>query len=206
MSYTSIRKKNRIKAVALILSLALLCGVAVGGTVALLRDADASRNTFTLGEVAIALNESEAEYKMIPGVPIDKDPSITVDPSSSDCWLFAKLTPSDNFAEYMAFAPNTENWTPLATSDGSVLLYMLVDTPEEKNVPFSLLAGDYIADGNVIYTWEDDQVLVLPSVTKAMMDEAEGSEPTLTVSAYAIQAAGFDNVDDAWAAMQQSLS
>ena len=83
---------------------------------------------------------------------------------------------------------------------------MLVDTPEEKNVPFSLLAAGSISDENVVYSWGDDQVLVLPTVTKAMMDSAEGNEPTLTVSAYAIQAAGFDNVDDAWAAMQQSLS
>jgi len=200
------RRKLPLKAVVLVLCLALFGGVAVGGTVAYLSDSDAAQNTFTMGEVTLTLNETQAEYKMIPGVPIDKDPSVTVGAESSDCWVFAKLVPDADFADYLVFAPNTADWQQLPTTDGSTLLYMLVDTDAEKTAAYGVLAGSSITHNGITYSWEDDQLLVLPTVTKAMMDAAEGNEPTLTVYAYAIQAAGFSTAQEAWDALQQSFA
>ena len=138
------RRKLPLKAVVLVLCLALFGGVAVGGTVAYLSDSDAAQNTFTMGEVTLTLNETQAEYKMIPGVPIHKDPSVTVGAESSDCWVFAKLVPDADFADYLVFAPNTADWQQLPTTDGSTLLYMLVDTDAEKTAAHGVLAGGFV--------------------------------------------------------------
>ena len=80
------------KTLALVLALTLLVAGVVGGTLAWLTDQTAEvKNTFTVGDINIGLTETTADYKMIPGNTIAKDPTVTVKANSEACWLFVKV-------------------------------------------------------------------------------------------------------------------
>lgn len=87
--------KKKITAVALVVAL-LAVGI-IGGTLAYFTDDETAVNTFTSGNVAITLTEpnwDEDNAKLIPGREIAKNPTITVDTGSEDCWLVATVTVS----------------------------------------------------------------------------------------------------------------
>ena len=101
------------KAMALVLALGLVVVGIVGGTMAwLTAEAKEVKNTFTDSDINIVLDESKhnddgtldaqtrvnsnSNYKMIPGHTIAKDPKVTVESGSEDCWLFVKITESTN--------------------------------------------------------------------------------------------------------------
>lgn len=194
-------KSRGSKALVLILAFILIMGAAIGTTLAYLTDDDTITNTFTVGNIDIDLEETTTEYKMIPGQPIDKDPVVTVVGGSEDCWLFVKLTEAitpqttdgsyngtKSFDDYLTYTMAVDGegnaiWTALPGHDG---VYYREITSATADQEFAVLGGD--------------QVTVLPGVTKGMMDHLteNAANPTLTVTAYAIQRAGFDVVDDAW--------
>ncbi len=93
--------KKKIVALCLCVALAV---VAIGGaTLAYFTDTDEAKNTFTVGNVEIKLDETnvddpqgdrvrENSYKLIPGVSYVKDPTITVLEGSEDCYVRMKVT------------------------------------------------------------------------------------------------------------------
>ena len=93
--------KRKIVALCLCVALAV---VAIGGaTLAYFTDTDEAKNTFTVGNVEIKLDETnvddpqgdrvqENSYKLIPGVSYVKDPTITVLKGSEDCYVRMKVT------------------------------------------------------------------------------------------------------------------
>ncbi|MGN0798890.1 MAG: SipW-dependent-type signal peptide-containing protein [Christensenellales bacterium] len=176
------------KTFVLLLALVLIAGAAVGGTLAWLTDTtEAVQNTFTTSDIDITLVETTTAYKMIPGWTIDKDPKVTVDATSEDCYLFVKVEKSSNFDTYMEYAIDTD-WTALTGVDG--VYYIEIDTAAEKGVAFNILGAGTKAFDSITYTWADNQVLVKPTVTKANMEalDVEGAvKPTLTFTAYAVQ-------------------
>ena len=67
------------KLIALTAAFLLVIGAAVAGTVAWLTDKTVTvENTFTVGNIAIELKETQRTYKMVPGQTIDKDPKVSV--------------------------------------------------------------------------------------------------------------------------------
>lgn len=83
---------------------ALLLFCVVGGTIAWLKtQTDAVVNTFTAGDIDITLTETERVYKMVPGITIEKDPKVTVEAGSEDCWLFVKVDKMANFDNFMEY-------------------------------------------------------------------------------------------------------
>lgn len=92
--------KKKITAAALVL--ALLAITVIGGTMAYFTDTKEVTNTFTMGNVAIKLEEpawdrllgQNDKLKVAPGQSYDKDPTITVT-GSEDCWLVATVTISN---------------------------------------------------------------------------------------------------------------
>ena len=70
-----------------LLALVLVIGCVAGGTVAwLVAKTDPVVNTFTYGNINIALAETTGEdYKIIPGKDISKDPKVTVKGGSEAC-------------------------------------------------------------------------------------------------------------------------
>lgn len=185
-------KTNRavsIKIAALIAAIVLVIGCTAGGTVAWLVSKPAPiTNVFTVGNINATLTETKTEFKIVPGVDIDKDPVATVKAKSEDCYLFVELTEENwpNFTE----ADNTtrkveykiaQGWTKL--KDG--VYYRVVTKDGTVDQSFHVLQGDKVTVSNTL--------------TKENADAITGT-PKLTVAVYAVQKEGMDSADKAWAA------
>lgn len=108
--------KKKIVALCLCVALAV---VAIGGaTLAYFTDTDEAKNTFTVGNVEIKLDETnvddpqgdrvqENSYKLIPGVSYVKDPTITVLEGSEDCYVRMKVT-LNNASKIIAMCTDPE--------------------------------------------------------------------------------------------------
>lgn len=170
------------KTLALVLALTLLVAGIVGGTLAWLTDQTAEvKNTFTVGDINIGLTETTADYKMVPGNTIAKDPTVTVKANSEACWLFVKVTESTDLKDFITYAI-AEGWTALPGVDG---VYYREVPASVADQTFSVLAGD--------------AVTVKSDVTRTMLETAKTDAPTLTFKAYAIQKDHFATADAAWA-------
>lgn len=174
------KTKKLMAAVAVALT---LC-VTIGGTLAWLTDkTEEVKNTFTVGNVDISLEETTEDYKMVPGTEIAKDPTVTVEAGSEDCWLFVKVDESANLGDFITYTI-ADGWTPLSDVAGVYYREVSASDPEKS---FGVLT--------------DNKVSVKGEVTKAMMDAIENGtaqNPTLTFTAYAIQKSGFETAAAAW--------
>ncbi len=174
------------KTVALLLALVLTFGVAVGGTIAWLTDTtDEVKNTFTTSDVDIDLTETEREYQMIPGYTIDKDPKVTVEAGSEQCYVFVKVTEA-NWPEFMEDDGTTRKvnyeiaagWEKLTGVDGVNDVWYRIQAEVPENTA--------VEDLPVYSVLKDDQVTVSGTLTKAEMNSIT-TKPTLTITAYACQ-------------------
>ncbi len=196
-------KRFGVKALVLTGALTLALSGAVSGTIAWLISEETVTNTFTYGDIDITLTETDTEndddddpstntYDMVPGNTITKDPLVTVEADSEDCWLFVKLDESENFDDFMTYGI-ADGWTALENNDG--VYYRVIDKSVDAQ-NFKVIA--------------EDKVTVLDTVTKEMLNalDADGAEnyPTLTVTAYAVQRDdeidAIDTVEEAWALTQ----
>lgn len=170
------------KTLALVLALTLLVAGVVGGTLAWLTDRTAEvKNTFTVGDINIGLTETTADYKMVPGNTIAKDPTVTVKANSEACWLFVKVTESTDLKDFITYAI-AEGWTALPGVDG---VYYREVPASAADQTFSVLKGD--------------AVTVNSDVTKEMLTAKDFTNPTLTFKAYAVQKDNVASASDAWA-------
>ena len=168
------------KTLALVLALTLLVAGVVGGTLAWLTDQTAEvKNTFTVGDINIDLTETNRDYKMVPGNTIAKDPTVTVKANSEACWLFVKVTESENLDTFITYAI-AEGWTKL--QDG---VYYREVSASDDDQTFSVLAGNAVTVNN--------------TVTKEMLTAKAFANPTLTFKAYAVQKDNVASASDAWA-------
>ena len=172
------KKKAWVSLVAVVL---VLC-CAVGGTLAwLTAKTNEVKNTFTVGDINIDLTETTEDYKMVPGNTIAKDPKVTVKAGSEACWLFVKVEKSANFDSFMTYGI-ADGWTELPSVDG--VYYREVSTTT-ADTDFAVL--------------KDNQVKVLDTVTKTMLEAAKTDAPTLTFTAYAVQKDNVATAAEAWA-------
>ena len=174
------------KTLITILATVLVCCCVVGGTLAWLMDkTETITNTFTVGDIEITLEETEATYKMVPGNEIAKDPKVTVLKDSEACWLFVKIDKSANFNDFMTYSV-AAGWTELTA--GSGIYYREVGATTEDTA-FNVLAAGTDA------TMANGCVKVNDTVTAEELAEvATSNKPTLSFTAYAVQK---DNVADA---------
>lgn len=195
-------KRNTFKKVAaVLLAVVMLVGCSIGATLAYLKMKTAPVvNTFTSSDISITLVETAVgegsadanSYKMVPGGEITKDPKVTVEAGSEACWLFVKLDKSANYSTYLndyALASVTTGektwaWEPV---EGTTNVYCIqVSADDAKTgVTYQVLANNTLT--------------VKTSVTKADMEAIESSnQPTLTITAYAVQQLGFSTPKAAW--------
>lgn len=196
------------KSLALVLACVLLVGGVIGGTLAwLTADGGSVTNTFTESDIDITLSETKPEEKtapMVPGWKIDKDPKVTVDADSEDCWLFVKITESttpdlDTYISY-AIADGWQIVTPTDVEGKPVTSIENADEivigrkvyKDDTTKAFNILgAGSYTDpmgdEEDFTISWGDNQVCVKPSVTEQMMEAISTSKPTLSFQAYAVQ-------------------
>lgn len=130
----------------------LLVAASVLGTMAYLTDSKDVKNTFTVGNVAIKLDEAkvdengtqvvdkdgnpvarvtENEYKLLPGHTYVKDPTVTVKTPSVDSYVRMKVTFNKASALIaMCTNPNWEEDAPTEIKNAWPLLYMVNFTDE----------------------------------------------------------------------------
>lgn len=186
------------KLVVAMLAVTLLIGCAIGGTVAwLTAKTDAVVNTFTYGDINIDLWEhaydattnalgnskvTEAEnYKIIPGVDLPKDPTVTVKAGSEACWLFVKVEKAGTFVDGKVTYSIADGWTALAGQTG--VYYREVGA---------------VTDNNDFAVLKDNKVTVSDTLTKEDIKNIT-TNPTLTFTAYAVQKDAAQTAADAWA-------
>lgn len=188
------KTKSKKKILLFLLCAILLIAASVLGTLAYLTSTpDSITNTFTFGKVAIDLTKtSGTEYKIIPGISIDKDPTVTVKADSEECYLFVKLSEG--------------NWPAVQTEDGARKVgYVLADGWEslggENNSGIYTRKIDAATAkaGTTFPVLKDNAITVHSSLTQEDIESITG-ETTLTATAYAIQSAGFNSAEEAWTA------
>ena len=118
---------------------------------------------------------------MVPGNTIAKDPTVTVKANSEACWLFVKVTESTDLKDFITYAI-AEGWTALPDVNG---VYYREVPASAADQTFPVLAGN--------------AVTVKDTVTKALLETAKTSAPTLTFKAYAVQKDNVTSASDAWA-------
>ena len=182
------KRGTAAKATLLVLALVLLIGGTIGGVIAWLMDTtDPITNTFTYGMVDIDLTETTEDFKMVPGSEIAKDPKVTVSDDSVDCYLFVKLEKSANYDTYLEEYNVSSEWTALAGNEG--VYYCEASAGNEIYV----LAAGTGAD------MTNGHVAVRDSVTKEQMEAIKTSgQPTLKITAYAVQKANVADAAAAW--------
>ena len=176
------------KLVVAMLAVTLLIGCAIGGTVAWLTANTAPVvNTFTYGDINIELTETKPENKqakIIPGVDIEKDPKVTVEGGSEDCWLFVKVEKTGTFVDGKVTYSIDNGWTQLTGVTGVENVYY-------REVGAVTTDTDY-------YVLKDNKVYVKDTLTKEDIKNIT-TQPKLTFTAYAVQKDGIDTAAAAWA-------
>lgn len=192
--------KNAKKILALLLCAVLLVGASVAGTVAYLTSQDTVTNTFTVGSVAITLDEAKVteygvvdgttrvktnEYKLIPGHEYTKDPIVHVAKGSEQCYLFvevvnglANIEAATTDAPAIVTQMAAKDWTNLS---GNVYYYNSVVDARKATDDVDVAVFDE-------FTLKGDAVV------------ADYANASITIKAYAVQADGFGTAQAAWTA------
>lgn len=207
---------KKSKAILMALCAVLLVAASVMGTLAYLTSTDSVTNTFTVGNVKITLDELDVDrdtntddnvtvgdvtrdkanaYKLLPGHTFTKDPTIHVASTSEDCYLFVKVVneiaaieakDTDTSKTSIAAQMEAKGWDVVDATNG---IYVYADA---QGKPAAVSAGASV----VIF----DNFTISGSVDNDTLAAYTGK--TITVTAYAVQADGFDgeSAADIWTA------
>lgn len=184
--------KKAKKILVMVAALALTAALAIGGTLAYLTSkTEVVTNTFTVGKVAITLDEAKVTeygvkdgdtrvqantYKLMPGHAYLKDPTIHVDADSEDCYLFVKVVNGISAIEAaptIAAQMDAKGWDPV---EGNYYVY-----------------NQTVAGGS--------NIAVFDSFTLAGNADVESyKNASITIQACAVQKDGL-TAEQAWAAV-----
>ena len=186
--------KTKSKALLLTLCAVLLVTASMLGTMAYLTSTDEVKNTFTVGQVKITLDEAKVDengkpvegvarvaensYKLLPGHTYTKDPTIHVAAASEDCYLFVKVANEITAIEgetTVAAQMTAKGWVAV---DGVTGVYVYT----QSNAPAVVAGGSNVT----VF----DNFTISGTVDNATL--ATYNNKTITVTAYAIQADGFE--------------
>ena len=185
--------KNK-KALLISLCAIMLVAATIFGTLAYLTSTDEVINTFTVGNVAITLDEAPVDengqattgnrvkansYKLLPGHEYDKDPEIHVDANSEDCWLFVKVV----------------NEISTIEADTTIAAQMAAKGWDVIDAENGIYAYEAIVEGGA-----DVPVFESFKILGTVKDLSTYDSAKITVTAYAIQADGFASAEAAWTA------
>lgn len=190
-----------------IVATVLVCACVVGGTVAWLMDtSDTVTNTFTVGDIKISLAETVSnEFSMVPGDVLKKDPIITIDANSEDCWIYIEIIETYNVfvdEKYVNYSL-TDVWNATAISTKTV--ENTVTTVYATNAVYAKKASSQtvqVFEG--IDTYTTGAVTVNSGITKDDIASLTTNKPTIALKAYAIQKGAGTTAAEAWAAANPS--
>lgn len=194
------------KIIAVIMAAVLVFGVAVGATIAYLTSSTATvTNTFTVGDIAITLTESEIntegtglvtpdnqvttqnnKYKVVPGSNITfKNPRVTFTKDSEPCWLFVKIEENADWASAGMSYEIADVWTELEANSGIYYIELANATETTEDTAYFIL--------------KDNTIIVPATLTNTQLEKAKTAN--LTFTAYAIQHENLEDADAAWTAL-----
>ena len=116
------------------------------------------------------------EYRLIPGKTYDKDPKVTVVANSEDCWLFVKL---ENGLVDITGATTIEDqmkangWTVIDAAK----TFMRIQSIASANTDVDVFETFTLAEDAAVEDYKTAEIVV---------------------TAYAVQADGFDTAEKAW--------
>lgn len=180
------------------LTLAAVIGSAtVTGTLAWYTANDEITNTFTVGNIKMTLTETkigtenqmtseDQQYKIVPGVEIKKDPTVTITANSEDCYVFVQVLDSLTDAEGISIDGKGTKWE-VADEANNIYIYNCTEGEKPYIVPKS--AGNTTLE-KVFEKITVDGDLVTPDV----LNDIEESD-RIEVKAYAHQAEGVTKED-----------
>ena len=166
---------------------AMVCVGAVGGTFAYLTSTAEVENTFSVGKVKITLDEAPVgtdgkkidgdrvtknDYHLIPGGKYDKDPTVHVEAGSEDSYIFVKISNEIASIADVTSQISDKGWTAVPEYDDVYYKEYSTDDQQTDYVVFETLSINGEVTGETL---------------------AELDNTDLTVTAYAIQQAGFED-------------
>lgn len=208
--------KTKRKALLLTFCAVLLVVASVLGTIAYLTANDTVTNTFTVGQVAINLDEAKVtedgeavtsaervkanRYKLLPGHTYTKDPTVTVLKGSESSYI--KMTVTFTMAKELddIFAPNGAKLTSIFKGyDGD----QWIAKGDTKDADANTRTYEFWYKEAVVAPTTDvkldalfKSITVPNDITGKQLATIQGM--MITVNAYAIQADGFETAKDAW--------
>jgi len=199
-------KSKRTTFVLSMVAVVLVCCITVVGTLAYLTSVTGEvTNTFTVGKVAITLDEAKTNeygetvdangnkvalaaaprvqantYKLLPGHNYTKDPTVHVQPDSEACYVFVYV--NDGIADIedettVAAQIAAKGWTALDGVDG--VYWKAQDAIASDADPVDLIVFE-------TFTIKGDAAV------------ANYTEAKIVVKAYAVQQDGMKSAKDAW--------
>lgn len=212
--------KTRSKALLLTLCAVVLVIATVFGTMAYLTSTDEVKNTFTVGSVAIKLDEAKANtdgslvedadrvkansYKLLPGHTYNKDPMVTVLKGSEPSYVKMTVTFSKANELDAIFATDGANLTSIFNGYDATNWIGKGNTKDAaantRTYEFWYKETVDAPDADVALDALFDSITVPGEITKEQL--ATIKDMTITVNAYAIQADGFANAEAAWVAFK----
>ena len=201
-----------------VLALVLVIAMSVAGTYAYLTSTDTVKNTFTVGDVQIKLDEAQANpdgslvpdaarvkansYKLLPGHKYNKDPMVTVLKGSESSYVKMTVTFTKASELDAIFASKGADMTSIFNGYDSTNWIAKGNTKDTtantRTYEFWYKEAVAAPTADVALDALFDSITVPGTITNAQLDTIKGM--TITVNAYAIQADGFANADAAWAA------
>lgn len=223
------KKKKRYGIIAALLLLVLAAGV---GTYAWLTATADLHNVFTIGKIEApdkkpdpdkpenpAPNnpntngaylfetkwDSNAEHKMIPGSPMDKNPNVGIKRGSDDAFVFIyvknAVVKSDTDVANTPYFTLNANWKPVAGetkgngTEGQYVSGLFMYAKGASDGPIALGAKEAAQD---VYTGElFSQVMIPGAMTSENVVSGENVKPEIVVSAYIFGADQKGNETDA---------
>lgn len=209
-------------------ALALVAAISIGGTLAYLTSTQSVKNTFTVGNVSITLDEAKVnkdgakveqvdnkevrtdknDYHLLPGHTYVKDPTVTVKAGSEPSYVKMTVTFSKADELDAIFAPDGANLTSIFNGYNAGKWIAKGNTKDTtantRTYEFWYKETVSAPNGDVALDALFDSITVPNSITKEQL--ATIKDMTITVNAYAIQADGMEDATDAWAKFNTSTT
>lgn len=229
------RAKMRRALLSLSLVLVMML-VAVGGTIAWLTDVTNNVvNTFSPSNIDIELKEhkyypekdnNEADkqlgevgtttadevtevsnYKMVPGTELPKDPFVRVKKGSESCYLFVKITKTENYDTYFDDLAIGTEWKVLQDATTNPLETVVYYVGTETTISAVDASTTEVVKTGIL---NSNKIKVEDDLTTAEMDRLYNTDgsvktdalPKLTFTAYAVQS--LNNSTDAATLWEQA--
>lgn len=223
--------KTMKKALVLAVCAMMLVAGSVAGTMAYLTSTKTVNNTFTIGKVAIELDEAwvntdgepldaggtvvavenakrvtENTYKLMPGKTYTKDPTIKVAANSEDCYLFVKVV--NGIANY-----ETKESSETILSQMTELGWKLVARESDVYYYYGFSSTNGVVNAGTTVKVFNDFTIDEKADSVQYWNDITKENAFINVTAYAIQVDGFDNTEksyeeniaDAWNALDDQL-